>query len=67
MDTFFDKVWDPVLFLQFFTRRVRSGLIAHKPVPGFFFLGAATKLNGKMDGVSDIFTGLGRSKGAKVN
>ena len=30
-------------------------------------LGAATKPNGKVDGVSNIFTRLRRSKGAKVN
>ena len=33
MDTFLDKVRDPVLFLQFFTPRVRSGLLAHKGEP----------------------------------
>ena len=31
------------------------------------FLGAATKLNSKVDGVSKISTGLGRSKEEKVN
>ena len=30
-----------------------------------FVLGAATKLNGKVAGASNIFTGLGRSKGSK--
>ena len=35
MDTFIDKVRDPVPFLQIFTRRFRSGLLAHngEPVP----------------------------------
>ena len=33
MDTFLDKVWDPVLFLQIFTHRVRSGLLAHNMEP----------------------------------
>ena len=33
MDTFLDKVWDPVPFLQIFTGRVRSGLIAHNGEP----------------------------------
>ena len=37
---------------------------AFPPVPGFI-LGAATKLNGKVDGASNIFTGLGRNKRAK--
>ena len=37
---------------------------AFPPVPGFV-LGAATKLNGKVDGASNIFTELGRSKGEK--
>ena len=39
---------------------------AFPPVP-VFVLGAATKLNGKVDGVSNIFTGLQRSKVEKVN
>ena len=29
MDTFVNKVRDPVPFLHFFTRRVKSGLLAH--------------------------------------
>ena len=33
MDTFLDKVQDPVLFLQIFTCRVRSGLLAHNGEP----------------------------------
>ena len=33
MDIFLDKVRDPVLFLQFFTRQVRSGLLAHNGEP----------------------------------
>ena len=33
MDTFLDKLQDPVLFLQTFTRRVRSGLLAHNRDP----------------------------------
>ena len=33
MDTFLDKVQDPVLFLQVFTRRVRSGLLDHNGEP----------------------------------
>ena len=33
IDTFLDKVRDPVLFLQFFTRRVRSGLLTHNGEP----------------------------------
>ena len=33
MDTFLDKVRDPVLFLQIFTNRVRSGLLAHNGEP----------------------------------
>ena len=33
MDTFIDKVRYPVLFLQIFIRRVRSGLIAHNGEP----------------------------------
>ena len=33
MDTFLDKVRDPVPFLQIFTRRVRSGLLAHNGEP----------------------------------
>ena len=33
IDTFLDKVRDPVLLLQFFTRRVRSGLLAHNGEP----------------------------------
>ena len=37
---------------------------AFPPVPGFV-LGAATKLNSKVAGASNIFTGLKRSKGAK--
>ena len=47
-------------------RRPRLVNPALPPVPDFV-LGAATKPNGKVDGVSNIFTGLGRSKGAKVN
>ena len=34
INTFLDKVRDPVPFIQFFTRRVRSGLIAHNGEPG---------------------------------
>ena len=33
MDTFLDKVQDPVPFLQLFTRQVRSGLLAHNGEP----------------------------------
>ena len=33
METFLDKLRDPVLFLQTFTRRVRSGLLAHNGEP----------------------------------
>ena len=33
IDTFLDKVQDPVPFLQIFTRRVRSGLLAHNGEP----------------------------------
>ena len=33
MDTFLYKVRDPVLFLRVFTRRVRSGLLAHNGEP----------------------------------
>ena len=33
MDTFLNKVRYPVPFLQFFTRRVRSGLLAHNGEP----------------------------------
>ena len=33
IDTFLDKVRDPVPFLQIFTHRVRSGLLAHNGEP----------------------------------
>ena len=33
INTFLDKVRDPVPFLQMFTRRVRSGLLAHNGEP----------------------------------
>ena len=33
MDTFLDKVQDPVPFLQMFTRRIRTGLLAHNGDP----------------------------------
>ena len=33
MDTFIDKVRDPVPFLQIFTRRVKSGLLTHNEEP----------------------------------
>ena len=33
IDTFLDKVRDPVPFLQIFSRRVRSGLLAHNGEP----------------------------------
>ena len=33
MDTFIDKVQDPVLFLHIFTRRVKSGLLTHNGEP----------------------------------
>ena len=33
IDTFLDKVRDPVPFLQIFTRRVRRGLLAHNREP----------------------------------
>ena len=35
------------------------------PTPPGFVLGAATKINDKVVGASNIFTGLGMSKGAK--
>ena len=33
MDTFLDKVQDPVPFIQIYTRRIRSGLLAHNGEP----------------------------------
>ena len=33
MDTFLDKIRDPVPFLQIFTRQVRNGLLAHNGDP----------------------------------
>ena len=33
MDTFLDKLQDPVLFLHIYTRQVRSGLLAHNREP----------------------------------
>ena len=33
MDTFIDKVRDPVPFLRFFTRQVKSGLLPHNGEP----------------------------------
>ena len=33
INTFLDKVWNPVSFLHFFTCRIRSGLLAHNREP----------------------------------
>ena len=52
MDTFLDKVRYPVPFLQVFTRRVRSGLLAHngetvRSRTAEAYLWAVSGLNGK--------------------